>query len=431
MIDETHDPAALCWVPEADAHDDFPVQNLPFGIFSTPGTMPRAGVAIGEFVLDLAAVAPMLDPAAKVAVAAATSSDVLNALFVLPTHARRALRHALFRLLINPAQAQHATAALFPMAQCRLHMPLAIRDFTDFYAGIHHARAVGSLLRPDNPLLPNYKYIPVGYHGRASSVRVSGGTIVRPNGQLRPPDTDAPVLAPSRRLDYEVELGLWIGGKSELGQPIPISEAANRIAGVCLLNDWSARDIQAWEYQPLGPFLAKNFATTISPWVVTAEALAPYRVAQPARPEGDPIPLPYLLDEQDQMGGAFDICIEVSLCTQRMREDGTEPATLGRTSTTSLYWTPAQLVAHHSVNGCDLAAGDLMGTGTISGPDDHARGSLMELSRGGRQPVVLPNGETRIFLEDGDEVRLVGWAKRDGFRRIGIGIAVATIAGKA
>lgn len=430
MIDETHDPAATSWVPGADRDPAFPVQNLPLGMFSTGDTPPRAGIAIGQFVLDLAAAAPLLAQEAESAIAAATSGGGLTALFALPPEARRGLRRAVFRLLTDPAKENAASSALVPIGSCRTHLPLTVRDFTDFYAGIHHARTVGSLLRPENPLLPNYKFVPVGYHGRASSVRVSPATVIRPNGQLRAPDAEAPVLGPSRRVDYEVELGFWIGGRSELGQPVPIDRASERIGGVCLLNDWSARDIQAWEYQPLGPFLAKNFATTVSPWIITAEALAPFRTAQPPRPEGDPAPLPYLLDEADQKDGAFDIGIEVSLRSRRMREAGREPVLLGSTRSTHLYWTPAQLVAHHSVNGCDLAAGDLMGTGTISGPDDDARGSLMELTLGGRRPVALLDGETRTFLEDGDEVCLSGRAEREGFRSIGFGTCSATVVGQ-
>jgi fumarylacetoacetase len=430
VIDETHDPHASSWVPGADVHPDFPVQNLPLGMFSTSGTSPRAGVAIGDHVLDLTAAAPLLAGKADKAIAAVASSTTLNALFALEPAERRALRRALFALLTDAAARDAVSPALVPVDQCAMHLPLTVRDYTDFYAGIHHARTIGSLLRPENPLLPNYKYVPVGYHGRASSIRVSGTEVVRPSGQIKAPDADAPVLGASRRLDYEVELGFWIGGRSELGHPVPIGGARERIAGVCLLNDWSARDVQAWEYVPLGPFLAKNFATTVSPWIVTAEALEPFRVAQPARPEGDPSPLPYLLDEADQQNGALAINIEVSLRTRAMRETSAAAFPLGRTVASHLYWTPAQLVTHHTVNGCDLAAGDLLGTGTISGPDDDARGSLMELTRGGRNPITLPDGETRTFLEDGDEVRMTGRAEREGYRTIGFGECVARIRDK-
>lgn len=426
MIDRTHDPKTACWVPGADSHADFPVQNLPLGVFSLGGGSPRIGTAIGDFVLDLTELADRLDLPAELA--SALRQTTLNGLFALPAMARQTLRSAVFSMLTEPAGEALVGTALHAADECQMQLPLVVRDFTDFYAGIHHARAVGALMRPENPLLPNYKYVPVGYHGRASSVCVSGHTIRRPCGQIKPPTAPDPQVMPTRRLDYEVELGFWISGHSELGFPIPITEAGTHIAGVCLLNDWSARDVQAWEYVPLGPFLAKNFATTVSPWVVTAEALEPFRKPQAARPDGDPAPLPYLLDESDQNGGAFAIRIEVSLRTRKMRDAGEQAFVLGATMASNLYWTPAQLIAHHTVNGCDLAAGDLLGTGTISGPDDDARGSLMELSRGGSVPIRLPNGETRTFLEDGDEVTLSGWAETPDARRIGLGRCTAAIA---
>lgn len=434
MIDETHAISASSWVEGADAHPDFPVQNLPLGIFSTEGTPAQAGTAIGGFVLDLAAAASLLGddmtPPMREALREALRQPTLNALLERDGKTHRALRRGIFRLLTDRAREAEIRPLLHRSEQCRLHLPVAVRDFTDFYAGIHHARAVGSLLRPDNPLLPNYRYVPVGYHGRASTVGVSGGQVVRPCGQTRPAtDGGAPGFGPSARLDYEVELGLWIRGGSRPGLPIPIGEAAHYIAGFSLLNDWSARDVQAWEYVPLGPFLAKNFATTVGPWIVTAEALAPFRRPQPARPEGDPAPLPYLSDGQDQRSGAFDIRIDASLRSAEMRDRGMEPIRLGRTSALHLYWTAAQLIAHHTVNGCDLAAGDLLGTGTISGPEEDSRGSLMEITLGGRRPIRLPSGETRLFLEDGDEVIFTGWAEREGCRRIGFGICAASIIG--
>ncbi|MBB4858674.1 fumarylacetoacetase [Novosphingobium chloroacetimidivorans] len=429
MIDATHDQSAHCWVPGAADHREFPVQNLPFGLFSAGSDTPRPGTAIGDFILDLAGLAPLLGTHAAQAAAVLQPGAPLNGLLALPPQARRELRHALFALLTDDAHRDAVTPFLHPPAECRLHLPVSVRDYTDFYAGIHHARAVGALLRPENPLLPNYQYIPVGYHGRASSVRVSGHPLVRPQGQILPPGETKPVVGPSRRLDYEVELGFWIGGGSTLGTPIPIGSAGEHIAGVSLLNDWSARDLQAWEYVPLGPFLAKNFLTTVSPWIITAEALAPFRTAQPARASDDPAPLPYLLDERDQQSGAYDIGIEVALQTAQMAQAGDAPTPLGRTVATHLYWTPAQIVAHHTVNGCDLAAGDLLGSGTISTPDDDGRGSLMELSRGGRQAVTLANGETRTFLEDGDEVVMTGWAERDGYRRIGFGTCAGRVIG--
>jgi fumarylacetoacetase len=428
-LDPTHSPQASSWVAGADSHPDFPVQNLPFGIFSTGCSSPRIGVAIGDFIFDLQATSGRLDlsPEWNDAVRAALLQPTLNTLFELPTDARKALRLAVFELLTDRAQEPIASSHLVAAQHCQMHLPLTVRDFTDFYAGIHHARTVGALLRPENSLLANYKYVPVGYHGRASSVRVSGADVVRPQGQIRPPGSDQPLVSACRRLDYEVELGFWLAGGNQLGTPIPIREARQHIAGVCLLNDWSARDVQAWEYQPLGPFLAKNFATTISPWVVTAEALEPFRRAQPPRPVGDPLPLPYLSNAEDQRTGAFDIQIEVALITERMRREDLPPFRLGSTHASNLYWTVAQMISHHTVNGCNIGAGDLLGTGTISGQDDTARGSLMELSSGGNHPFVLPNGEERTFLEDGDEVIMTGWAERQGLRRIGFGQCRAKI----
>lgn len=429
MPDQTHSPLASSWVAGADSHSDFPIQNLPYGVFSSGASSPRVGVAIGDFILDLKASAELLELSEQWSdkICAALQLPSLNALFGLPADARKELRLAIFRLLSDRKFEPFASPHMIAAELCAMQLPLAVRDFTDFYAGIHHATTVGALLRPENPLLPNYKYVPVGYHGRASSVRLSGAQIVRPQGQIRPPNSDEPFVAPCRRLDYEVELGFWIADSNELGTTIPIGEARNHIGGVCLLNDWSARDVQAWEYQPLGPFLAKNFATTVSPWVVTTEALEPFRLAQTARPAGDPSPLPYLSNAEDQATGAFDIQIEVSLVTELMRREGLAPVRLGSTHASNLYWTVAQMIAHHTVNGCNIGAGDLFGTGTISGPDNTARGSLMELSSGGKAPVVLPNGEERTFLEDGDEVIMTGWAEREGLRRIGLGECRAEI----
>lgn len=428
MIDDTHDMSASCWVPGADQHADFPVQNLAMGIFSTRDAGPRPGIAIGDHVLDVGQVLTLLQDRAAEACNALHAADRLNALFALPAEARRAFRRAVFDLLSDAAWEKEASGALVPADVCTMHLPLAVRDYTDFYAGIHHATTVGSLLRPENPLLPNYKFIPVGYHGRSSSIRVSGTSVRRPSGQVKPAGADEPVFAQSQRLDYELELGIWVGGQSQLGTPVPIASARDHIAGVSLLNDWSARDIQAWEYVPLGPFLAKNFATTVAPWVVTAEALEPFRTSQHPRLQGDPAPLEYLSDKDDQAHGAFDIRVDVLLRSAKMRQAGDDAVLLGSVSATDLYWTPAQMLAHHTVNGCDIAAGDLMGTGTISGAEDSQRGSLMELSRGGRNPITLPNGESRTFLADGDEVIMMGWAEREGFRRIGFGQCAAIIA---
>jgi fumarylacetoacetase len=374
-------------------------------------------------VLDLAAAhaAGLLSgEAARAAEAAA--GGALNALFALGTGPRRALRARLSELLAEDSSHRaKVDPCLHPAADCALRLPARIGDYTDFYVGIHHATNVGTLFRPDNPLLPNYKWVPIGYHGRASSVVPSGTPIRRPNGQRKRPDEAAPSFGPCRNLDYELELGVWIGPGNALGEPIPIGSAAGHVAGYCLLNDWSARDVQAWEYQPLGPFLAKNFGSTVSPWVVTPEALAPFRVAQPPRPEGDPAPLPYLLDEADQREGALALELEVLLLTPGLKEKGLEPHRLALSDARHMYWTPAQMVAHHACNGCNLAPGDLLGTGTISAPGEEGFGSLLETTRGGRKPVALASGEERRFLEDGDEVILRARARREGFAAIGFG----------
>jgi fumarylacetoacetase len=306
-------------------------------------------------------------------------------------------------------------------ADCQIHLPTRVGDYTDFYAGIHHALNVGRQFRPDNPLLPNYKHVPIGYHGRASSVRPSGTPVRRPLGQSKSPDAIGPSFGPTSRLDIELELGVWIGQGNPLGQPIPIEAADEHIAGLCLLNDWSARDLQAWEYQPLGPFLAKNFQTTVSPWIITAEALAPFRIAQPPRPPEDPSPLPYLYNAVDQAHGAYAIDLGVFISSQTMRDQGIAPHRLSSGHTSNLYWTLAQLVTHHASGGCDLNPGDLLGTGTISTADDRGLGSLLEITRGGRTPIVLPSGETRSFLLDGDEIVLTGHGRAPGFVSIGFG----------
>lgn len=427
--DATHDPARRSWVPGADGHADFPIQNLPLGIFSPPGGAPRGGVAIGDQVLDLpAALAAGLFAGEAARAAGAASAKTLNGFFALGAGPRRALRARLSEILsLGSDDRARAEPCLRPAADCTLHLPAQVGDYTDFYVGIHHATNIGKVFRPDNPLLPNYKYVPIGYHGRASSLRVSGTGIRRPKGQLKAPEAEAPRFAPCERLDYELELGIWVGPGNELGEPVPVGEAASHVAGYCLLNDWSARDIQAWEYQPLGPFLAKNFGSTLSPWVVTPEALAPFRIAQSPRPEGDPAPLPYLLDEADQRTGAFDLELEVLLATARMREQGLPPHRVSLSNTRHMYWTVAQMIAHHTSNGCNLQPGDLLGSGTISAPDPTGFGSLLETTRGGREPLVLPSGESRRFLEDGDEVTLRLRARRDGAAPIGFGECRATI----
>ena len=418
-----HTANARSWVEHANGHSDFPLQNLPLGIFSRPGEAKRCGVAIGDAILDLEAVlaAGLFDGAAKAAVEA-TRGGVLNAFFALGRNARVALRERLLVLLGEHSEHQAALqAALYPASACQLHVPAQIGDYTDFYVGIEHAKNVGKLFRPDNPLLPNYKYVPIGYHGRASTIRPSGTDVRRPKGQTLPAGHTEPSFGPCARLDYELELGIWIGQGNDIGQAIPVGDAAEHVAGLCLLNDWSARDIQAWEYQPLGPFLSKSFITTISPWVVTAEALEPFRCAQPSRPEGDPQPLSYLLDKRDQAAGAFDIELEVLLLTEQMREQGLAPHRLTLSNTRSMYWTVAQLVAHHSVNGCQLQPGDLFGSGTLSGATPGSFGSLLEITEGGKHPVELASGEVRKFLEDGDEIILRARCVRDGVASIGFG----------
>lgn len=424
MIDATHDQSRKSWIASANGHADFPIQNMPFGVFAPAGATPRGGVAIGDKIFDLSRglALGLFDGAAKDA-AKAASGETLNAFFAAGTDARRSLRTRLSELF-DEKSTDKATAerALHDASACVMRLPAAIGDYTDFYAGIAHATNVGKLFRPDNPLLPNYKYVPIGYHGRASSIVVSGTDIRRPNGQRKRPDDAEPSYGPSRNLDYEMELGVFVGPGNALGDTIAIAQAGSRIAGFCLLNDWSARDIQGWEYQPLGPFLAKNFATSISPWVVTPEALAPFRVAQGPRPAGDPAPLPYLLDAADQAAGALDLSLEVSLQTP-----GHAPHRLSLGSARDLYWTVAQLLAHHASGGCNLSPGDLLGTGTISGTAPGSYGSLLELSNGGKAPLTLPSGETRRFLEDGDTVIFHARASREGYATIGFGECRGTI----
>lgn len=426
MIDETHDPKRRSWVPGADGHPDFPIQNLPFGVFSPQGGGPRGGVAIGDSILDLAAATEAALLSGEAAELAALPS--LNAFLALGASARRELRRQITALLAAGSSVQdRAQACLHAADQCHMHLPCVIGDYTDFYVGIHHATNGGKLFRPDNPLMPNYKYVPVAYHSRASSVRPSGAEIRRPKGQMKLPNADAPVFGPSQRLDFELEMAVWIGTGNKLGEPIPINQAGEHIAGFGLLNDWSARDIQAWESTPLGPFLGKNFSTSVSCWIVTPEALAPFRMPQPKRPEGDPAPLPYLLDTQDQLSGALDLTLEVTLLTAARRAKGLPPARIALSHARHMYWTPAQMVAHHTCGGCDLRPGDLLGTGTISGTTDDSLGSFLELSLGGKRPVPLPDGEERRFLEDGDTVILSARAEREGYASIGLGSCSGTI----
>jgi len=426
MIDETHDSAHRSWIASADGHSEFPLQNLPFGVFSPPGrsapdAAPRGGIAIGDMIFDLrAALAAGLFSGAAATAAAAASGATLNPLMALGSGPRRALRQQVFALLdadgAGRAKAEPlADKLLHRSSDCWLHLPAAIGNFTDFFAGIHHATNGGRRRDPNNPLNPNYKYVPVAYHSR------------RPSGQRMAPNEQAPSFGPCQKLDYELELAVWIGPGNRQGEPIPIAEAGEQIFGLGLVNDWSARDIQFWEMPPLGPFLGKNFGSTISPWIVTAEALAPFRAAQPPRPAGDPRPLPYLWDDRDQQSGAFDIELEAFLLTAAMREKGLAPHRMSRSNTLDLYWTVAQLVAHHTCGGCNLLPGDIFGSGTISGPTVEGYGSLMEVSADGQRPTRLESGETRTFLENGDEAIFRAHCRRDGYAPIGFGECRARI----
>ena len=428
-LNETHDPALRSWVQSAQAEGgDFPIQNLPFAVFRRQGSSEawRGGVAIGDQVLDLAALSQANliqagEPEARAAIKAA-SQETLNDFMALGPAHWSALRRVLSRMLRLGAVEQYALQrCLVPQAQAEYRLPARVGDYTDFYTSVHHATNIGKLFRPDNPLLPNYKWVPIGYHGRASSLVISGTAFKRPTGQLMPPGATQPIVAPCRRLDYELELGVFIGPGNDLGRPIDIDEAEGHVFGICLLNDWSARDIQGWEYQPLGPFLSKNFATSLSPWVVTMEALAPYRLPF-TRPAEEPQPLPYLDSERHRSQGALDIALEVQLQTSRMREAGQAAARVAHSNYRHAYWTLAQMVAHHTVGGCNLQPGDLLGTGTLSGPNADEAGALIELTQGGKQPVVLPNGEQRTFLEDGDTVALRAWCERPGAARLGFGV---------
>jgi fumarylacetoacetase len=399
MTGHTHDPALESWVESANRPGArFPIQNLPFGSFHDTGSREvRLGVAIGDRVLDATA---------------AFHLDSMKSVMALPREARAGLRRRISDFLA--VRRPGADAFLVPMAEVELVLPCEIGDYTDFYASIHHATNVGSLFRPENPLLPNYKWLPVAYHGRASSVVLSGTPVRRPWGQIATGPAGPPVYAPSRRLDYELELGAFLGPGNVPGEPIPGEQAMDHIFGVCLLNDWSARDIQAWEYQPLGPFLAKNFATSISPWVVTLEALEPFRRPAPPRPDADPPPLPHL---RAGAADALAITLEVWLRTARM----SDAVRVSHSTFSCMYWTLGQMVAHHTSNGCPIRPGDLIGSGTVSGPERENRGCLLELTRGGAEPFALPGGETRRFLEDGDEVTLRGWCEAPGFRPISLG----------
>jgi len=410
-LDATHDPGLKSWVESANhPASDFPIQNLALGVFRRKGTKekPRGGVAIGDQILDLAALGIETGP-------------TLNGIAAAGVSTWRRLRKQISKALSVGGFKKSYSKHMVPMKRAELFVPMAIADYTDFYSGIYHATTIGKLFRPDNPLLPNYKWVPIGYHGRASSVVVSGTPVVRPAGQVKPPDSEAPVFGPTKRLDYEVELGFVVGTGNRLGAPIGIEDAREHLFGVVLLNDWSARDVQAWEYQPLGPFLSKSFATTISPWIVTFEALEPFRCAAFERPSGDPRPLPYLFDTNDQEKGGLEIGLEMYLSSEAMRKAKAPPLRLSRGNARDAYWTAAQMLAHHSSNGCNLQPGDLLGSGTLSGATPESAGSLMELTQGGKVPLQLPGGESRIFIEDGDEVTMRGRCERQGAAPIGWG----------
>ncbi len=427
-LNETHDPARRSFVESANSPAcDFPIQNLPFGVFRPErGQPPRVGVAIGDQILDVAAAGKSLGGLAGEA-AWACAAPHLNDLMALGPETWMALRLALSRGLSTEQENKHFREHLTPMAQAEIALPVAVGDFTDFFASIFHATNAGRMFRPDNPLMPNYKYVPVAYHSRASSIIPSGTPFKRPRGQRKGPNEDAPSYGPSRNLDFELEVGMYVGTPSKPGEPVPVSDAAAHIFGFCLLNDWSARDVQAWEYQPLGPFLGKNFATTVSPWVVTAQALAPYHTPAFARPAGDPTPLPHLDDADDRANGGLGITLEAYIATETMRRAGTPPQRISQTSFALMYWTVAQMVAHHTSNGCNLRIGDLLGSGTVSGPEKSSWGSLLELSARGREPLALPGGEQRGFIEDGDEIIFRGFCSKQGFARIGFGECRAVV----
>jgi len=416
-IDDTHDAALVSWLASAnDPGTDFPIQNLPLGRFRHSGEARfRIGAAIGDQIVD-------------VAKAGLLATDDMSELMRAGAAARRTLRQSLSRgLREGSADASRLHSCLVPQSEVEMGLPCHIGDYTDFYTSIHHATSVGRQFRPDNPLLPNYKWVPIGYHGRASSIAVSPETIRRPRGQFKGPDDEVPSLGPTRRLDYELEVGILVTGGNAQGEPIAIADAEAHLFGLTLFNDWTARDVQAWEYQPLGPFLSKNFASTLSPWVITMEALAPFRVPF-ERAAGEPSPLPYLDSAGNRGSGALDLTLEVWLSTAAMRGAGLPPQRLMQSNFRDSYWTMAQLVAHHTVNGCNLVAGDLFGSGTQSGPAPGQGGSMLELSAGGKQPLRLANGESRSFLEDGDTVVLRGYCERAGYRRIGFGDCTGTIA---
>lgn len=428
-MNKTHDPALTSWIGAANAPDaDFPIQNLPFGVFSRKGdTERRVGVAIGDQIVDVGeSLSANLWTDEARDIARFCDRPDMRELMSAPKESLSFFRARLSELLsgepgddsaINPLP----PGALVPMSEAVMRLPIEIGDYTDFYASIYHATNVGRLFRPDSPLLPNYKYVPIGYHGRASSIVLAGTDVRRPKGQTQPVGASAPVFGPSQMLDYEAEIGFFVGQGNDLGDTISIEGAEDHIFGVCLVNDWSARDIQSWEYQPLGPFLSKNFATSISPWVVTWEALEPYRVPAFFRPPSDPRPLPYLSSDRNQNEGGIDLTIEVYIRSMLMKEGHMRPTRLSAASLADMYWTAAQMLTHHASNGCNLRTGDLFASGTISGPEPGSQGCILELTRRGAEPIVLPTGEERKFLHDGDEIIIRGFLQREGAARIGLG----------
>ena len=424
-LNETHELDLVSWLESANSSTtDFPIQNLPIAEFRVKGSEQdfRGGIAIGDQIVDLKALAEKQVFSGLVQECLVLCSQTeLNDFMAMGQEAWSALRLAMSRALREGADLQATVEeCLVAQAEAEFKLPCVIGDYTDFYTSIYHATAVGSLFRPDNPLLPNYKWVPIGYHGRSSSIDVSGQEFHRPCGQTKAPDATEPSFGPCKRLDYELELGIYLGKGNDLGEAIKLDDADNHVFGFCLFNDWSARDLQAWEYQPLGPFLAKNFASTVSPWIVSNEALLPYRTSW-TRDQADPQPLAYLESEKNRSEGSIDIQLEVLLETETMREQGSEPTQLSKSSFKHSYWTVAQMVAHHSVNGCNLKPGDFFGSGTQSGPKHEEAGSLLELSKGGKESIDLPNGESRTFLLDGDNVIMRGFCHKDGYARIGFG----------
>lgn len=420
--------ASRSWIVSAnDPASDFPLANLPYGVFCHNGNT-RIGVAIGDRILDLRACAECgVLCGVNCETVEACGPASLNALMALGPAAWATLRHRVASLLDERAADEtknRVEPLLIPIESAEMQLPAKIGDYTDFYASIHHATRIGKRFRPDNPLLPNYKYVPIGYHGRASSIVASGAEIHRPCGQTKAADAD-PVYGPTRALDYELEMGIFIGPGNALGRSISIADAEQHTFGLCLVNDWSARDIQSWEYQPLGPFLAKSFATSISPWVVPLAALAPYRVPATPRPPGDPAPLPYLSSPSSN-SAAIDITLDVYLQSKQMRDAATPPLLMSRGNLRDLYWTIDQLVAHHASNGCNLRPGDLLATGTISGEEQGSEGCLLE-KQSNSESMRLPSGEARRFLEDGDTVTFRAYAAKNGLPRIGFGECSGTV----